>query len=105
MRIMQRCLPCLRQQGGRLASASGANSGAIISQLKIVSSERAIVRRVLTLQYTEQPRGSAPSGYGVECKSFRIKIWSQQLRQRRRGRGKPAPVLKKGETRTLCGGP
>jgi hypothetical protein len=46
MRIMQWCLPFLRQHGGRFASASGPNKGAISIQLNIVKSESAIVRRI-----------------------------------------------------------
>lgn len=44
--IMQWCLPCLRQHGGRLASAAGANCGAISIQLKIVRSRTAVARRI-----------------------------------------------------------
>jgi hypothetical protein len=46
MRIMQWCLPFLRQQAGRLTSASGANSGAISIQLKSIISATAIERRI-----------------------------------------------------------
>jgi hypothetical protein len=41
---MQWCLPCLRQHGGRLASASGPKIGAIGIQLMITSCVSAIVR-------------------------------------------------------------
>ena len=44
--MMQWCLPCLRQHGGRLASASGPKTGAISIQLKIVSSESATALRM-----------------------------------------------------------
>src|ERR1017187_3059030 len=44
--IMQACLPFRRQQEGRFASASGANSGAISDQPNIIKSESAIVRRI-----------------------------------------------------------
>jgi len=47
-------LPFLRQQAGRAASASGASSGAISIQLKIISSESAIERRIVE-QYSLRP--------------------------------------------------
>jgi hypothetical protein len=39
-------LPLLRQHAGRLASASGAKSGAISIQLNNIINESAIVRRI-----------------------------------------------------------
>jgi len=45
-RIMQWCLPFLRQHAGRLASASGASTGAISIQLKSIISEIEIARRI-----------------------------------------------------------
>ena len=51
MRIMQSCLPFLRQHGARFAPASGPNAGAISIQLKIVVSASAIVRCMAIEQY------------------------------------------------------
>jgi hypothetical protein len=45
-------LPFLRQHGGRFASASGPNAGAISIQLKIIVSASAIVRRMAKKQYS-----------------------------------------------------
>jgi hypothetical protein len=44
-------LPALRQQAGRFAPASGANSGAISNKLKIINSECAIARRMELPQF------------------------------------------------------